>query len=98
MNDIKDAIVADSRYKKYRDRFYDMTEKEAALIRKLAVDEGKSWEQVAVGFNFTGEFGHIPPNDEKIAGMMLCEKAAEIHGELYLASPWYELKEALSSE
>lgn len=91
-------IIASKRFKEYRKRFYDMTEQEAATVRKLRIDEGKTWEEVAVEVSCDGDFGVIPIKDEKVAGMMLCEKAAEIYDELYLSAPWYKVKEVLLNE
>ncbi len=72
-----------------------MTEKEARLVRKLRVEKNKTWEEIAIDISFDGSFGHISGKHERVAGMMLCEKAAEIHGEHYLKKPWYNLTEAL---
>jgi len=72
----------------FRAMTFDMTKEQAEMIRRWRVDEGYSWRAVA-----SAAFGLAPawtwdPSSNQLAGMAVCEKAAELHGENFMQPPW----------
>gem|GEM_PF-60879 len=66
-----------------------MTLRRAALIRKWRVDEGYSWRTVAAEcYEHWADDACWDPPSNQLAGMELCETAAELVGEHFLAPPW----------
>lgn len=66
-----------------------MTKPRAELIRKLRVEDGCSWRALAAECheNWAEDAEWLPPSNQ-IAGMALCEVAAEMFGEKYMEAPW----------
>lgn len=62
------------------------------LVRRKRVDEKYSWRAVARWASMRPELsrGWYPPENQ-IAGMLLCEVAADAFDEHYLACPWNDL-------
>lgn len=88
--------LSDQTVRETYDRIWDfplirarMTMQRAALIRKWRVDEGYSWRTVAAEcVEDWGSDACWEPPSSQLAGMELCEAAAEILGEHFLAPPW----------
>lgn len=80
--------AAEETYKSFEEQIADMTQKEAAEVRRVRVDEGYSWRAVAQHFNDLGDFGAFIPPSNQLAGLALCEKAAQMFGEHYMKPPW----------
>jgi hypothetical protein len=66
-----------------------MTAERAKRIRQLRVELGQSWRGVAsmCAEEWGDDAGWEPPSNQ-LAGMSLCEFAAEMLGEHYRESPW----------
>jgi hypothetical protein len=62
-----------------------LTEEGAAMIRRLRVEREYSWRAVA---RFSSWESSAPPRANQLAGMVICEKAASLLSEDYLAPPW----------
>lgn len=65
----------------------EMTQERARFVRKLRVDQDRTWRRVASECHaeFNGDWD--PPNDQAI-GMELCQRAAELFGERWDEEPW----------
>jgi hypothetical protein len=87
-NDLKKmAKAASDRFDEFKQMVKPMTKKQAEVVRKLRVEEGYSWRAVAQVCYDLG-FGKWQPPSNQIAGMALCERAAEIFNEDYMKEPW----------
>ena len=64
-----------------------LTMDQAALVRRLRVDEGYSWRAVAETCHVEWAGTWEPPSNQ-IMGMILCERAAALHGEDAEIAPW----------
>lgn len=66
-------------------RFTGLKPEQAAYVRRLRVDEGRSWRGVAwaCAQAWGGDWEH-----NQLAGMALCERAAAMLGEDPNAEPW----------
>lgn len=80
--------AAQSVHKSFENQVADMTEKEAAEVRRVRIEEGYSWRAVARHFHDLGDFGKFHPPSNQLAGMALCERAAKNYDEDYMRSPW----------
>lgn len=81
------TIMADSADKTWA-RFHKYIEvrlETARLIRHLRVNKDYSWRAIA---RFCSEQWHGPWGGSQIAGMVVCDKAAKLLGEDYMAMPW----------
>jgi len=62
--------------------------RQARYIRLLRLD-GHSWRSIAGLCHRRGwDWANWAPPSNQIAGMTLCERAAELHGENYRKEPW----------
>jgi len=62
--------------------------RQARFIRLLRLD-GHSWRSIAGLCHRRGwDWANWAPPSNQIAGMALCERAAELHGENYRKEPW----------
>lgn len=66
-----------------------MTRERAEQIRKLRVDDGFTWRAVAQEcFGLWGDDAEWNPPSNQLAGMALCEFAAEMFEEHFMKGPW----------
>ena len=67
-----------------------MTDEDAALIRRLRIDEGLTWRSVAEEFSEArgNELPWAAEARDQFDGMTLCEEAARRLGEDPAAPPW----------
>jgi hypothetical protein len=70
---------------RFEDIFAAMTQEQAAYVRKLRCDDGYSWRAVAqtCSLEWDGDW-----NSNQLAGMAICERAAQLHHEHYMSPPW----------
>ncbi|KKM79332.1 hypothetical protein LCGC14_1350990 [marine sediment metagenome] len=62
--------------------------RQARFVRYLRLD-GHSWRSIAhLCHNRGWDWVSWAPPSNQIAGMVLCERAAELHGENYRKEPW----------
>ena len=78
----KQAVIS------FRAMTFDMTQEQAELIRKWRVDEGYSWRAIASAAFGLAEDWTWEPSSNQLAGMAVCEKAAELHDENFMRPPW----------
>lgn len=79
------AKKAETILNSFREIFKDMPMEVARFIRSLRVDANGTWRYVAETCN--NEYGGYWGSNQ-LAGMALCERAAQLHGEDYLTDPW----------
>jgi hypothetical protein len=66
-----------------------MTRERASYVRKLRVDEDRTWRGIAEAWE--KEFASLADwkfNGNQLAGMALCELGAKVFGEDYMEPPW----------
>lgn len=63
----------------------EVNEVGAKMIRLLRVEKGYSWRAIA---RHCSEYLKLPFGGNQLAGMVICEKAAKLLGEDYMAPPW----------
>jgi hypothetical protein len=78
-------VAATSTKSRFDGQFTDMTLEHAQFVRRLRIDDGYSWRAVASACAdaWAGDW-----NGNQLAGMAICERAAELCGEDYDADPW----------
>ncbi len=65
-----------------------MKRRQARYVRYLRLD-GHSWRSIArLCHNRGWDWVSWAPPSNQVAGMVLCERAAELHGENYRKEPW----------
>ena len=65
-----------------------MKKRHARYVRQLRL-ANHSWRSVAhLCYDRGWEWGRWEPPSNQLAGMALCERAAELHGENYREEPW----------
>ncbi|KKN58137.1 hypothetical protein LCGC14_0554770 [marine sediment metagenome] len=65
-----------------------MKKRQARYVRYLRLD-GHSWRSIAqLCYNRGWDWVSWAPPSNQIAGMVLCERAAELYGENYRREPW----------
>lgn len=82
------AQMAQTAFKKFRAQVDAiMNQERAQIIRDLRVEQDYSWRAVAreCHIQFAGTW---EPVSNQLAGMALCEAAAELFGENYMEEPW----------
>lgn len=66
----------------------------ARVVKTLCVDDNKSWRELSYEclklWDIDEQGWPLKPRYNEIAGMAFCKVAAEILGEDYLKSPWFE--------
>lgn len=82
------ANAAHERFQAYRVAINPlMNEKRATMIRDMRVNDDFSWRKIAD--SCYDEFTHVwAPRSNQLAGMALCEAAAEFFNEHYMNAPW----------
>lgn len=78
------AEAGNKTYDAFREKI-EVNEAGAKMIRLLRVKKGYSWRAVA---RHCSEYLNIPFGGNQIAGMVICQKAAKMLGEDYMAPPW----------
>lgn len=69
----------------------NMTREQAEFVRKLRCEDDYSWRMIAaVCFDEKWDMEPWEPPSNQLAGMALCEVAAEFFGEHYREGPWNE--------
>jgi hypothetical protein len=63
----------------------EVNEVGAKMVRVLRVKQAYSWRAIA---RHCSEYLNLPFGGNQLAGMVICDKAAKILGEDYLAPPW----------
>ncbi|MFX1537495.1 MAG: hypothetical protein ACFFDI_25080 [Promethearchaeota archaeon] len=63
----------------------EVNQQGACLIRYLRVKESFSWRSIA---RYISDILEAPWGSNQLAGMVLCEKAAELLGEDFMEPPW----------
>ena len=79
------AAAGEATFAAFRDGFEAMTPAQAEYVRGLRCDENYSWRAVAqtCALEWNGDWG-----SNQLAGMAICERAAEILGQHYMEKPW----------
>lgn len=79
------AEMAQATMAAFQADFKDMTLEQAQFARRLRVDQDCTWRSVADECNhaWDGDWG-----SNQLAGMAICERAAQLHGEDYMQAPW----------
>lgn len=73
----------------YEDAKKSMTKEKAELIRKLRIEDGKSWFIISSKFARCGMgFARWGMGNDDIMGLALCKAAAEELGEDYMSKDW----------
>jgi|SRR5579884_386072 len=69
----------------FQNDFAAMTSEQAEFVRTLRCEDSYSWRAVAetCALEWGGDWG-----SNQLAGMAICERAAELHGEHYMEEPW----------
>ena len=79
------AAMAKEVMESFQSDFEQMTLEQAQFVRHLRVDEGYSWRGVAqeCADAWAGDW-----DSNQLAGMAICERAAQMHDEDYMREPW----------
>lgn len=85
---------ANERYKEFDAIARSMTLEEAKEVRRLRIDERRTWRALARACHDniqTGQWAWLSawsPSSNQIAGMALCHHAAKLLGEDFMEPPW----------
>lgn len=79
------ANAAQQTFGRFQDLFVAMSGEQAEFVRKLRCEDGYSWRAVAetCALEWGGDWG-----SNQLAGMAICERAAQLHGEHFMEEPW----------
>lgn len=80
------AKVAGATMRHFEEAVAGMDRDQARFVRQLRVDKGYSWRAVAETFQL--QYSVDCGDGNQLAGMAVCERAAEFFGENYMAEPW----------
>ena len=78
------ANAGNETYRLFRQKL-EVNEIGAKLIRYLRVDKEYSWRAIA---RHCSRYLKAPFEGNQLAGMVICEKAAELLGENFMEPPW----------
>jgi len=82
------AEQAQERFGEFGEQVAGMTKDQSKKVRTWRVDDGYSWRSIAQQVHELGWFGEFYPSSNQLAGIALCDKAANMLGEEYMKEPW----------